>query len=363
MSELYEIDIHSSIKDYTVKIKQGIAKNYIINTDHALVVDENLLSLHPWIGRRPAISLKADEEHKTLAAVANIIKSLRDVELTRGGQLIAVGGGIIQDVATFAASSYMRGILWHYCPTTLLSMVDSCVGGKSSINIGPYKNLAGNYYPPEQILIDTEFCGTLPNVQKIEGLCEAVKICFASTDDAFERYLKLMAAGDILNDTALLAELIMLTLSTKKKFIETDEFDRGVRLNLNFGHTFGHALESASDYRLSHGLAVAVGMLASLKFSKKMGYITRTNKRVQALIDHIRWLLSNVIDLLPEIESIPAEETLKRFRADKKHKADAYTVIAINQEGFLERRLFAKSDRTEALVYDSLKTAMNVYEV
>lgn len=351
MSGLFEIDIRSSVKSYRVVVGTNIARPRIDTSPAILLCDETVLAHYPWLQRDACIRIQAREEFKTLNTISMLVEQLRKHGATRSTRIIAAGGGIVQDLATFVASCYMRGISWDYVPTTLLGMVDSCIGGKSSINVGSYKNIAGNFYPPDAVWADTRFCATLSPVQMVEGLCEAVKICYASNNDAFNRYLELASGGDLLHDQALVARIISLTLATKKVFIEEDEFDNGIRLLLNFGHTFGHALEGASEYRISHGIAVGLGMLASFSFSEAQSLVDRNCMRASRLRSHLRWLLSHVPDLDAELGRIPADDLLRRFDSDKKHTAEHYVVIAINTNGTLIRHLTPRTMATkEALL-------------
>jgi len=350
MSGSSELDIHASVKSYQVVIGADILRPRVESSPAILVCDEVLASHYPWLQREPCIRVQALEEFKTLDTVGMLVERLRMRGATRSTRIIAAGGGIIQDVATFVASCYMRGIGWDYAPTTLLGMVDSCIGGKSSINVGSYKNIAGNFYPPDTVWVDTTFCSTLSPVQMVEGLCEAVKICYASNGEAFERYLELAARGDLLRDQALIAQVVGLTLATKKVFIEEDEFDNGIRLLLNFGHTFGHALEGASGYRITHGVAVGLGMLASFSFSEGQGLVGRSCPRASKLIAHLRWLLSRVPGLDAELTSISPDDLLRHFDSDKKHTRDHYAVIAFDAKGALTRHLSPRSEATNETV-------------
>ncbi|MCC6441352.1 MAG: 3-dehydroquinate synthase [Rhodanobacteraceae bacterium] len=347
MSGSSEFDIHSSTKSYRVVVGTDIARARMEASSSILICDEILPARYPWLQREPCIRIQAREEFKTLDTVGLLVEQLRKHGATRGTRVIAAGGGIVQDVATFATSCYMRGIGWDYVPTTLLGMVDSCIGGKSSINVGTYKNIAGNFYPPDAVWVDTQFCSTLSPAQMVEGLCEAVKICYASTNDAFDQYLALAASGNLLRDQAMVARIIGLTLATKKVFIEADEFDNGIRLLLNFGHTFGHALEGASGYRISHGVAVGLGMLASLSFSEAQGLTDRSCARVSRLHAHLRWLLAQVPGLDAELTRIPANDLLRCFDSDKKHTAERYAIIAYDAEGFLIRHSVPRTAATE----------------
>jgi 3-dehydroquinate synthase len=361
MSVLFEIN--SSIKSYQVEILSGCLHHRLARPDQSFVlIDEYLLELYPSIDTENAITIPATEESKTLATVGLVIENLRTLGASRDCQLVAIGGGVIQDVATFSASTYMRGIPWTYYPTTLLGMVDSCVGGKSSINVGQYKNIAGNFYPPEKIIIHTDFCNTLPRSEVIAGLCEAVKICFSDTDTAFNQYLTLTeAAGS--NHQDVLAEIIELTLRTKKKFIEEDEFDQGIRLLLNFGHTFGHAIEAASHFAITHGVAVGVGMLVAIEISGKINPQSIGNPRVQALSNYVRQLLSGVTSLAEDLAKLSSEEALNKFKSDKKHRQHEYAIIIPDANGYLHRQFIPINDHSNELVKNSFKSIKAVYEV
>ncbi len=363
MSALFKTNIVSSIKSYDVTVGVGIAETLLDQQEAILIVDQKVRDLYPWLQGRNAIAIEAKEENKTLATVAATIEQLRALGANRHTHIVAVGGGIVQDLSTFAASSYMRGVKWTYFATTLLGMADSCIGGKSSINVGPYKNIAGNFYPPELVLVDTEFCNTLSDEQKIEGLLEAVKICFASDGSAFDDYLAISERSNLLKDNKSLAEVIALSLSTKKIFIEEDEFDNGIRLLLNFGHTFGHAIEGASDYRISHGVAVGLGMLAAMDFSQSIGWSDGEASRIQSLRTHVRHLLSKVGTLPANLQEMSAQDAFEKFRSDKKHKKGEFAIIAFNEVGFLERRFVPIVQEVEGLitqVFDKLKKSYEI---
>lgn len=362
MSESFEI--HSSIRDYTVESAPGSLERHLeANPDSLLLCDQRLLGHWSTLSARPrVIPVQADEDRKNLGTVAEIIESMRRAGANRQSSLLAVGGGVVQDLATFAASVYMRGIEWTYCPTTLLGMVDSCVGGKSSINVGEYKNIAGNYYPPMRILIDPVFCRTLPATQRIAGLCEAAKICFASDDETFQNYLQLVAEGDLFADEPRLSRLVSLSLRAKKRFIEEDEFDHGVRLLLNFGHTFGHALEGASGFALSHGVAVGVGVLAAIDFSRRIGFADGTARRTRAFGAHVRYLLAQVPELRGILAGVDPAEALRRFQSDKKHQRGQYAVILVDPQGALQRKTVVADGATDAQIVDTFSALKDLMD-
>jgi 3-dehydroquinate synthase len=302
------------------------------------------------------IAIEASENAKSFERMGDIFIALRDLGANRRTRLLAVGGGVIQDIATFVASLYMRGLAWDYLPTTLLGMVDSCIGGKSSINVGNYKNLVGNFYPPRNIDIDMRFVATLNVEQRVAGLCEAVKICFAHPGGAFDDYLRLNPSAA--SGAAELQDVIRLSLLTKRWFIEIDEHDRKERLLLNYGHTFGHAIESACDFAIPHGIAVGIGVLASLEFALANGHYATSPARVTALRTYMLDLLAALPRLPEQIAQVHVDQLLARFEADKKHSSTHYAVIVPDAQGQLVRLEIEKTDTHRALLLQAFEGAL-----
>jgi len=337
MLETFEIKFSSG--NYAVTIGSGFIVQGHERRDNCNfeIIDENISHLWPEICKIDSIKILATEENKTLIKVSEVIERLRGLGANRQSHLQVYGGGVVQDISTFIASSYMRGISWTYCPTTLLGMVDSCIGGKSSLNVGIYKNIAGNFYPPKNILIDVDFCKTLEVEELVAGLCEVVKICFASDGNEFEDFLSIFSGSPIPLIHDKLIKLVKLSLITKKRFIEEDEFDEGVRLHLNFGHTFGHAIEAGTSFLVTHGVAVGLGMLAELDLSEKIGVLPKGNVRVGKLKSYIYELLKYVPNLQKNIETLDFGKALSSFKSDKKHRNNFYHVIVANGDGYLQR--------------------------
>lgn len=337
MLETFKVQFSSG--SYEVVIGSGLATSAA--AEDALnilqIIDSNVNALWPKVCKNNAIKILAIEENKTLFKVAEVIESLRALGANRQSLLSVYGGGIVQDLATFVASSYMRGIQWIYSPTTLLGMVDSCIGGKSSLNVGIYKNIAGNFYPPQKIIIDTEFCKTLEAKELIAGLCEASKICFSCGGSAFDNYLDIFDGIFFPVTQDQLHQLISLSLLTKKRYIEEDEFDQGVRLLLNFGHTFGHAIEASTNFLVSHGVAVGLGMLAEMELSRQLGYLVAPVSRVEKLQGYIAALMAHVPDLHKNLATLSIGKAMESFKSDKKHGKDFYHLILTNKLGQLER--------------------------
>ncbi|MBI3432359.1 MAG: 3-dehydroquinate synthase [Hydrogenophilales bacterium] len=345
-------DIHSEIKPYQVKIGKNLLETTFKGVDDSIFLCDSFFASRLAPVGRPVIAVDATEYAKSLDRMSEVIIRLRESGATRNTNLVAIGGGVIQDVATFCASIYMRGISWKYLPTTLLGMVDSCIGGKSAVNVGPYKNIVGNFYPPDEILIDPDLCGTLPIEQKVAGLCEAAKICYARGEDAFARYLALHPSADLENID--LSQLIELSLRSKKWFIEVDEFDRNERLLLNFGHTFGHAIEGAAKFAVSHGVAVGVGMLAAMHYARLAGNQAFPQTAI-TLATHIRGLLAHIDGLGAVLAGTTEQDLFDRFAADKKHTATAYTIVGIDQAGRLQRLALPRSPESENIIKETFR--------
>lgn len=346
MSESFEIA--SARGGYKVEIARGLFKGALGDSNAIVICDDRFEPQARAAGAR-FVSLKAGESTKSLDAMSGVIERLRDMGANRKTHLIAVGGGVVQDVATFVAGVYMRGLSWTYLPTTLLGMADSCIGGKSSINVGKYKNLVGSFHPPVAVLVDPEFLEGLPPLQRAAGLCEAGKICFVRGPAPFAAYLD--AAPSTETSIAGFQRILVLSLRTKKWFIEIDEFDQAERQMLNFGHTFGHALEGASNFGISHGLAVGLGMVAAIHFGRASGFDYARSPHVAALRAHVGDLLEAAPELGALLAGVSVAEAMRCFESDKKHETDRYAVIVPNGQGIVERLMLPKGpeirDRVE----------------
>jgi len=250
----YEVNF---INDFAETIKQ----TYIENT--FFIIDKKLAELYK--DATNGISLKYDilfieaiEENKTLDYCQTVIGTLIEKNIRKDSMLIGIGGGVIQDITAFVSSILYRGIRWNFYPTTLLAQADSCIGSKTSINFGGYKNLLGGFYPPSQIYIDMGFLETLPADEIKSGLGEILHFYLIDgsrlSEELMDNYDELIA------DPKKLKDYILESLKIKKNVIEIDEFDKNERNLFNYGHTFGHAIETVSGYGVNHGQAVTMGM-------------------------------------------------------------------------------------------------------
>jgi 3-dehydroquinate synthase len=349
-------EIQSTTGSYGVQIEPGLLERTLAEPGERLFIVDQFLAQRLRDSGVDPVTIVADEHAKSLDRMTEVIVALRERRTTRATELIAIGGGVVQDVAAFAASIYMRGIAWTYVPTTLLSMTDSCIGGKSSINVGKYKNIVGTFHAPTAVHIDPSLTRTLTVEQKAAGLCEAAKICQCRGVQVFGRYLALGPQIDA--DDASLAAIIDESLRAKKWFVEVDEFDRAERLLLNFGHTFGHALEAATGFAVSHGIAVGLGMLAALELSASIYGVNNPAPQITRFRRHIEDLV-HVVEGLPAIlaeVSLPA--LMEAFGSDKKHLRDQFAVILMTPTGEVERRFLPRDETSNALIESAYRAML-----
>ena len=276
------------------------------------------------------------EEHKDWRTLTQVFDALLEHRCDRKTTLFALGGGVIGDMAGFAAASYMRGVPFVQVPTTLLAQVDSSVGGKTAINHPLGKNMIGAFYQPRLVVADIDTLRTLPAAEVSAGLAEIIKHG-AIADATFFDWLETHMDRLRVLDPEAVAHAVRRSCEIKAAVVAQDETETGLRAILNFGHTFGHALEGASGFALSHGVAVGVGMLAAIDFARRIGLADGSAERTGALQRHVRELLAGVPDLSRVLGAIDPEQALRRFQSDKKHQQGRYAVIVVNRDGFVER--------------------------
>ena len=272
--------IRSSMKDYgvkfiddfTVPLKQATDEGAFVICDSSIyeLYREHFLSS---VDIEHFIIINAVEKTKNLENCKDIIEILVERKIRRNQKLIALGGGITQDVTAFIASILYRGVGWLFFPTTLLAQADSCIGSKTSINLGDKKNLIGNFYPPDNIYINTGFLQSLEKQDVQSGIGEMLHFFYYSNSPLIDKLIN--NYQEIIEQRGLLEEYIIESLSIKKSVIEIDEFDKGVRNKFNYGHTFGHALETITNYGIRHGQAVTIGMDLANYLSWKLGLLTQ----------------------------------------------------------------------------------------
>ncbi len=242
-----------------------------------IVTDENIFRLHAdKMQGFAVIKLPAGEEYKQQRTVDDIIAQLLELQADKQTILVGVGGGVVTDMAGYAASIYKRGIKLVLVPTSILAMVDAAVGGKNGVDVGPFKNMVGTIYQPEHLLFDYSFLHTLPHEEWVNGFAEIIKHACIK-DAAFFDFLATKSIIDFKNDPRLLAELLEKNVAIKTNVVLSDEFETGDRKLLNFGHTIGHAIENL--YGLPHGHAVSIGMVAACSLSEQLNNFPAESKQ------------------------------------------------------------------------------------
>jgi 3-dehydroquinate synthase len=266
------------------------------------------------------------EAQKNMRTVERLCRLLTRAGADRRALIVAVGGGVVGDVGGYVAASYLRGVALVHVPTTLVAQVDSAIGGKTGVNLPEGKNLVGAFYPPRLVVTDANLLKTLPERQFRSGLAEVVKYGVIADPKLFS-YLEKNAERVLRRDRAAMDYLIARCVEIKADVVSRDEREAGLREILNFGHTFGHALESVTRYRrYQHGEAVAWGMMAAALLGREMGINGADD--VARLVSLVRALVP-----LPEWPRVPAMKMMEAMRADKKTQAGKLRFVLSRRMG------------------------------
>ena len=329
------IPVKTSTGEYNIVLERGslsnISNHLNLNRKALIVTDSGVPSEYskavasqckePFI-----LTVDEGEASKSFDNFKSILKTMTEKGFTRTDCVIAVGGGMVGDLSGFAASAFMRGIDFYNIPTTVLSQVDSSIGGKTAIDFCGYKNIVGAFYPPKAVIIDPDTLKTLSKRQISNGLAEAVKMSLTSDEKLFEIFEKQDIESNI-------DKIIEMSLKIKKYVVETDEKEQGIRKILNFGHTIAHAIESQNEMKdMFHGECVAVGMIPMCE-----------NKVRERLIPVLNKLN------LPTKFDLNTETVIDAVSHDKKVSGDAITVIYVPKIGEYEMKTLPFSEYAEML--------------
>lgn len=321
-------------KSYDILIDRGILSRAgeeiqkACGVHEALIVSED--TVWPLYGETVLSSMKDagfdvtsftfphGEQSKNLSVYAEILNALASRHISRKGLVVALGGGVVGDMAGFAAATYLRGIRFVQIPTTLLSQVDSSVGGKTAVDLPAGKNLVGAFCQPSLVLCDPHTLATLPDPMFYDGCAEVIKEAVLKSRTFFEDLRKTPAREQI-------EHILDFCISMKRDVVEQDEFDTGARQFLNLGHTFGHAVEAASDFSISHGSAVSIGMVMITRAAVKKGYCEKeTLEELTALLRQYH---------LPVEVPYPAAQLLEIAKSDKKTAGKTVNLIVPEKIG------------------------------
>lgn len=267
----------------------------------------------------------AGENSKNLETIMDFYKFFIDNQLDRKSVLVALGGGVAGDMCGFAAATYMRGIPFVQMPTTLLSQVDSSVGGKTGVDFMGNKNMVGAFYQPEFVYINTDTLKTLPYREVAAGIAEAVKYGYIIDSDFYEYFINNKEKIKALNSEAI-NNVIYCSCKAKAEVVSLDEKENGLRAILNFGHTFGHAIETLSDFNMLHGECVAVGMVAGLYFSAERGMIDKSEiNKCESLLEYF--------ELPTRAKGYDTAAVHKQMYKDKKTNNGVINIVALKKIG------------------------------
>lgn len=328
--------IQSHKGGYAVLIDNDLLANLepLFDSVPHFLVDANVARLYPLelesvLKHSNTIIIEATEENKSIERVIPVIERLVINKARRDHTLIAIGGGIIQDITCFIASTLLRGMPWKFIPTTLLAQADSCIGSKSSINLGSVKNILGTFNPPNEILVCSKFLDTLESKDILSGIGEIIKVHAiagrASFDQLAQDYDTMLESRDTL------LRYTRAALEIKKKYIEADEFDRGIRNIFNYGHSFGHAIESATNFAIPHGIAVSMGMDMANRIAMLRGLLSADD--FDRMHDVLR---KNYAEYTKT--PIPVNSLLSALMKDKKNTATKLVLIfPLGNEAKIER--------------------------
>ena len=342
----YEVNfVHGWIKDLNARdIKDFI---FLIDSNIAEIYKQDLEDI--LISSR-CLVIDANEKNKSLERFPDYVSSLVELGVKRGNTLIAIGGGITQDITCFLATTMMRGLPWVFYPTTLLAQADSCIGSKSSINSGGIKNILGTFTPPEKIILDVQVLKTLKDIDIHSGIGEMIKVHAIDSPESFDQISS--EFDEIISDDNAMEKFIYASLLIKKKLIELDEFDIGPRNVMNYGHSFGHAIEAATDYTIPHGIAVTIGMDMANFAASRLGVSKESHFiRMHEVLDKNSSLFRKVF--------IDSDLLLKALAKDKKNTSSQLKLILPDDLGKITIGLYDKSAELD----NAVKEYCNLFQV
>ncbi len=326
------LDVNIPGREYKIYIENGLLdacadllSPFVEGKKAALITDTNVDPLYSArlaaqlekAGAKPfKIVVEAGENSKSLSVFENVCNEILENDFSRSDCVVALGGGVVGDLSGFVASTLLRGVTLVQVPTTLLSQVDSSVGGKTAVNLKAGKNLVGTFYQPSIVLIDVDTLSTLPEREVACGMAEIIKYAAIRDADMAER---------LLNGKYGMIGIIARCCEIKAEIVVNDEHDKGERMLLNFGHTIGHAVENYYGYgTLSHGAAVAIGMCIMTEYAEKMGYTKK------GTLDIIK-ALNKKYGLPTECEH--RSELTKAAVHDKKRVGDSINIVVVREMG------------------------------
>lgn len=328
-----KIDIRSKLKNYNIYFADNcdFLKQFCDKPNIIFIIDDNVWQNHKFgclrvLDNQDIILLPVSEERKCLRTVEELYDKVMTRAPKKNLKIVSIGGGITQDITGFLVSTLYRGVEWVFIPTTLLAQSDSCIGSKTSLNYKKYKNLIGTFYPPNEIYHYAKFLKTQFQSDFCSGLGEVAKLHIMGGKDKAQRFI--MNMDDIIKqEPDALTKAIKLSLTVKKSYIENDEFDQGRRNLLNYGHCFGHAIETATNFIIPHGQAVLLGMI--------LANMVAVNRKVLSSKE-AAFLQNNMLNPILKVKlselSLNSSAVVAAMKQDKKRTGDALALIMLQDD-------------------------------
>lgn len=357
-----KIKVNVEPQAYDIIIGNGIFRNIFAEVEKRklfkntlIVIDKNVFEIYKKeiitiFGncnfKLEILILEIDEKRKSFESLDKIYSKLIGNKYGRDSLIIAIGGGIIGDIAGYAAATYMRGIQYIQIPTTLLAMVDSSVGGKTAVNFGDTKNVIGAFYQPRLVLIDSDFLKTLNTDELVCGIGEIVKYAFI-TDEQFYDFFNRNIDRLFCLDEKVISKIIYQSVLFKAGVVEADEKETGIRKILNFGHTFAHAFEVEQNHKIKHGQAVIAGIICALYLSEEIGILD--NIKLNEYLKFIYPMKKYI-----NIEEPDTKKLLDIMSRDKKNKDGKIKFVLLNGVGNIAINIEAERIQVEKAI-DKMK--------
>ncbi len=358
--EDFPFKINSFPKKYNVSCIKNIDQYIsLLRTADFIIIDKKVKELYPIPSDLKSIifTVEAKEENKNLDTVLELINEFIGENISKGNKVIAIGGGIIQDITACACALFRRGQPFSYLPTTTLGQLDSCVGAKCAVNTSNAKNILGLFSAPKEVIIPMFTINTMPILEHRAGLSEMLRLCITASSSAIEEYLNLLPYIIEPNNCNLddYEKALKLSLSIKKSVVDFDEYEIDVRRSMNYGHTFGHSIEKLSNFKIPHGLAVLLGIQIANKFSCSKKFM---NEEIfQKISIAIKSTLKECNGDFRFLNHINPSDIVDQFKFDKKGDGESVPLIIINKPGdmiFYKHYFSSNSNEIVESIRDSI---------
>lgn len=330
--------VSSFPRPYSVRIVKTLDEyNSLVRAADFVIIDAHIARLYGAADQDGGnvFAVIPTEDNKTLDTASEIIDKMIDLDISKGSNVLAIGGGIVQDLSACACALFRRGQPFTYVPTTTLGQLDSCVGAKCAVNTIKAKNILGLFSAPKEVVIPTFMIQSMPLSDHRAGLAEMLRLCLTASMNAVETYRELLPAiaDPESMDLSAYAEAVSVSLSIKKSVVDFDEYERDVRRSMNYGHTFGHAIEKLSNFQIPHGLSVLLGMHIANTYATAIDIMSPAC--LEMLTPIFKRTAQGIKLPISIAKKLDPNEIISQFRYDKKGDGSSVPLILIQQPGFM----------------------------